>query len=193
MILTQVVAAPPVDYTPTVMTVLATLLAAAFTSVISQYFFAPWLEVRKQIKIEQAHERAKVAGKARDYIRALAKLQLVKSAWKDSTRLEERWESAMNEYRERTNSVESAFADIHAPMSKRVRNLTIATEWVLQVVYFRRTPEKAPVAEAMNIALHLSKAVDPVNFPLKRAYHARRGLSLSKKLMKPIKDLPFGE
>lgn len=182
-----------IDYTPTAMTVVATLLAAAFTSVISQYFFAPWLEVRKQIKIAQAQERAQVADEARDHARALAKLQMVRTGWQGSQKLERHWETAMNEYRERISPIGSAFAGVHTPMTRPVRNLMIATGWVLQIVYFRRTPEKAPVAEAMNIAIQLSKAVDPVVFPLKRAYHARRGIYLYKKLMKSIKDLSFGD
>lgn len=193
MTLTEVAVSTPIDYTPTVMTVLATLLAAAFTSVISQYFFAPWLEVRKEIKIELARERKKLSNEALDYARALMKLRNAKRAWKNSGHLDGQWETSMAEYRKRLPAPGAAFTGYHGPIPKKVWDLIVATEFALQVVHIRKTLEKAPVEEVTTIALHHSSAVDPVKFPPVRVIHTWFGLRRSSKLLKSIKDIPFGE
>lgn len=41
----------------TLWTIAATLGAAFFTSVLAQYLFAPWLEARKEVHLEQYREQ----------------------------------------------------------------------------------------------------------------------------------------
>lgn len=59
--------AGPADYTPTLLTVSGTLLAAGFSTVIAQYFFAPTLEARKQ----RILDRSKVACETVDVLQAM--------------------------------------------------------------------------------------------------------------------------
>lgn len=181
------------DYTPTILTVLATLGAALFTTVISQYFFAPWLEVRKEILIREAKGRAQIADEAREFVRELRKLQLVRDSFAGTQRFSEHWAKAMGEYRARLDHFGRDFPHLAVPFRKQVSNLITATRWSLEVVYFRKSPESCPVDDVAFISLQLSKATDPTTFPPKRLLHARRGLARYKKLMKSIKDIPFGE
>lgn len=182
-----------IDYTPTVITVLGTLAAAFFTTVISQYFFAPWLEVRKQILMEHARGRLSVADEAREFVNVLGKLQLVRRSFNGTQRFPRHWETAMAEYRERLDHFGRDFPHIAVPLRKPVRNLITATKWSLEIVYFRKSPDKAPVDEVAKIALQLSKAIDPTTFPPKRMYHAWLGLRRYKQLMKSLHGISFGD
>jgi hypothetical protein len=181
------------DYTPTILTVLATLGAALFTTVISQYFFAPWLEVRKEILIKQARGRAQIADEAREFVRELRKLQLVRDSFVGTRRFSDHWEKAMREYRTRLDDFGHDFPHLAVPFTRQVSNLITATKWSLEVVYFRKLPENSPIDDVAFISLQLSQATDPTTFPLKRPLHARRGLTRYKKLMKSINDIPFGD
>jgi hypothetical protein len=183
----------PADYTPTVITVLGTLAAALFTTVISQYFFAPWLEVRKQILTQHATGKLSVADEAREFVHALGKLQLVRSSFDGTQRFQQHWDTAMTEYRERLDHFGRDFPHIAVPLKKSVRNLIVATKWSLEIVYFRKSPDKAPVDEVATIALQLSKAIDPTTFPPKRMYHTWLGLRRYRRLMKSIQDITFGD
>jgi hypothetical protein len=185
--------APPADYTPAALTVTGTLIAAAFTSVISQYFFAPWLEVRKAILIEEAHKRAAVAKQIRTLLRALGQLQLVRTAFTGTRRFNTHWDKAMLDYNHALDEMleaEATFTGIS--VKKPTANLLTATGWVAQVVLARRTPDKAPVVEAIKVVNHLIKSIDPTTFPPKRMWHTWRGLVLYKKILKPIEHVEFG-
>lgn len=184
---------PPADYTPAALTVAGTLVAAAFTSVISQYFFAPWLEVRKAILIEEAHKRAAVANQMRSLLRALGQLQLVRTAFRGTRRFDTHWDKAMLDYShalEELLEAQATFTGIS--VKKPTANLLTATGWVAQVVLARRTPEKAPVVDAIKVVNHLIKSVDPTTFPPRRMWHTWRGLMLYKKILKPIEHVELG-
>lgn len=185
---------PPADYTPAALTVTGTLVAAGFTSVISQYFFAPWLEVRKDILIEEAHKRAAVANRLRSVSRALGQLQLVRTAFKGTGRFSTHWDKAMLDYKhalDELREAEPTFTGIS--VKKPTANLLTATGWVAQVVLARRTSDKAPVLDAIKVVNHLIKSIDPTTFPPKRMWHTRRGLMMYKKILKPIEHVEFGD
>lgn len=189
----QPVATPATDYTPQFLTIAGTLLAAFFSTVIAQYFFAPWLEVRKQILMAKANERERLAQAARDCIHSLRRLKLVKTAMVGTVNFDRHWSKAMLTFREQLGPPENVFPVTHIDLKSPMSNLAVAAGWTLQVVITRGTVDKAPIEEALKICHHLSKSISPTTFPPNRMFHALRGLWLHKKMMNPIKDLAFGE
>ncbi|MFB9164125.1 hypothetical protein [Arthrobacter psychrochitiniphilus] len=167
------------------------IFVAFFTTVIAQYLFAPWLEVRKQILISRALERSKVADTARQLEQHLRSLSLVRSAFAGTTGELAHWTTAMDRYRTAVLEPETVLPALAFPVGKTLSNLLTAAEWSVRLVHFRKTREKAPVAEVSAILQQLAKAVDPTRFPPKRWHHARRGLQLFRKLMKTIEDYNF--
>ena len=169
------------------------LLVALFTTVIAQYLFAPWLEVRKQILIEQAREQAKVAGTVRVLLHHLRDLNLIRTDISDNALSQTLWEKSMDAYRHAVLEPDSVFPVMPFPVGRTLSSLLTSAEWIVHLVHFRHMREKSPVTEVMAVVEELAKAVDPTRFPMSQRFHALRGLRKARKLTKATNGTDFGE
>ena len=163
--------AVPVDYTPTLLTVSGTLLAAGFTTVIAQYFFAPTLEARKQ----RILDRSKVASETVDLLQAmyfqLEVLQMKRFQLKDMFGFE-RQELKLQEL---SSEFDAALSLANAGLKEKYTTLAMQAQFSAELFNMLNRPASKDFAPLMKLIRHTMNALDPANLPWVRANHCWRG------------------
>lgn len=173
------------DYTPTMLTVAGTLLAAGFTSVIAQYFFAPTLEARKQTLLE----RSRVASDAVNSIRAMY-FQLDTTAMK-RFRLKDMFGFQQHEstFMELADKFDAAVALNNAGLKPKYIELALKAQFAAELLAMVINDPERPGADKFDPVLkllrHTMHALDPVNPPWSRAFHCWRGGRIYNRLPYP--------
>lgn len=176
---------PSVDYTPTLLTVAGTLLAAGFTSVVSQYFFAPALEARKQTLLE----RSRVASEAVNSIRAMY-FQLDTTAMK-RFRLKDIYGLQRHEstFMDLADKFDAAVALNNSGLKPKYIELALkaqfAAELLAMVIDAPERPGPDEFEPVLRLFRHTMHALDPVKLPWSRAIHCWRGGRIYNKLTVP--------
>lgn len=164
-------AAAPVDYTPTLLTVSGTLLAAGFSSVIAQYFFAPTLEARKQ----RILDRSKVACETADVLRAmyfqLEVLEMKRFQLKDMFGFE-RQELKLQEL---SAEFDAALSLANAGLKEKYTTLAMQAQFTAELFNMLNRPASKDFEPLMKLLHHTMNALDPANLPWVRANHCWRG------------------
>lgn len=162
------------DYTPSLLTVAGTLIAAGFTSVIAQYFFAPTLEARKQ----RILDRSKVACETADVLRAmyfqLEVLQMKRFQLKDMFGFE-RQELKLQEL---SAKFDAALSLSNAGLKEKYTTLALKAQFAAELFNMLNRPESKDFEPLMKLLHHTMTALDPANLPWVRAYHCWRGKRL---------------
>lgn len=180
---------PPADYTPTLLTVAGTLLAAAFTSVVSQYFFAPGLEARKQTLLE----RSRVASDAVNSIRAMY-FELDTTAMK-RFRLKDMFGFQRHEskFMDLADNFDAAVALNNSGLKPKYIELALKAQFAAEILAMVINDPERPGADEFDPVLkllrHTMHALDPVNPPWSRAFHCWRGGRIYNKLPYPGEDV----
>lgn len=170
----------PATYTPALLTVTGTLLAAAFTSVIAQYFFAPTLEARKQRLLDRSVAAATTVDKLREMQLRLEMAQMAHSM--DEKRL-------MLKHKAQFDALALEFDALlslaHSGLSSKYTALALQTQMTGEIFTMLDDPAEGQLKDVLRLLTHSIRALDPANLPWTRAFHRVKGQKLRVLLAPP--------
>lgn len=160
----------PATYTPALLTVTGTLLAAAFTSVIAQYFFTPVLEARKQRLLDRSRAATATVEKLRE-------MQFWLEAMQSRLRMRDSFghEKQREQFDERAVEFDALLSLAHAGLSQKYTTLAFRTQLIAEVYALIYDPAEQEIDTMVELLSHTIGALDPVNLPWSRAKHCARG------------------
>lgn len=170
----------PDSYIPSLMTVGGTLLAAAFTSVIAQYLFAPALEARKQRLLDRSRAAATTVERLRE-IQFWLEVTLMHMRIGDS-----HYELQRAKFDERATEFDALLSLAHSGLPTKYTTLALNTQLVTDVYSLLDEPNEKQIDAMVRLIAHTIGALDPVNLPWTRSWHCRKGLKAGERILDSI-------